>query len=317
MLARSSEIIVNDVVVARTPLLVPSYSSKGFSELNDVLAFTSEFITDCLLVSAYDVHYYQVATPDWPGLIFLDSGGYEAEKDHDLGHVYRLEHIPREWNRDLHQQVISDWPTTLPTVFISYDHPDERRPVDVQIAKAESLRVERPQAINEVLLRREGDDALIPVNNIASHAAALRSFDLIGVTEKELGSSLGDRLLNTAKLRRTLDAAGVSAPIHVFGNLDSFSTPLFFLAGAEIFDGLGWLRFAFRDGRTSWIPSGVVNETTLLHSSDADLHHRAWVENLYYLSDLRAKMSTYLTTRDLTIFGPVADLAASVLALLS
>ncbi len=47
---------------------------------------------------------------------------------------------------------------------------------------------------------------------------------------------------NIAKLRKALDKAGLNIPLHVFGSLDTVTTPLYFLAGADIFDGLTWLR---------------------------------------------------------------------------
>ena len=42
----------------------------------------------------------------------------------------------------------------------------------------------------------------------------------------------------------------METPIHVFGSLDTVTTPMYFLAGADIFDGLTWLRFAFHGGYT-------------------------------------------------------------------
>ena len=50
------------------------------------------------------------------------------------------------------------------------------------------------------------------------------------------------------QLRRLLDHAGVESPIHVFGELDPLYTPLYFAAGGEMFDGLGWLRYTYREG---------------------------------------------------------------------
>ena len=46
-----------------TPLLIPSYSSKGFamhdgkSELCNIMIFTKEFIYETQLLSAYDIYY--------------------------------------------------------------------------------------------------------------------------------------------------------------------------------------------------------------------------------------------------------------------
>ena len=100
----------------------------------------------------------------------------------------------------------------------------------------------------------------------AENVALLRAFDIIGVTEREIGESIHDRLVNIARLRQSLDAAEVTSPIHVFGGLDPVFTPLYFAAGAEIFDGLGWLRYAYRDGvamhrAAGGLLSGNVKET--------------------------------------------------------
>ena len=42
-----------------------------------------------------------------------------------------------------------------------------------------------------------------------------------------------------------LDDAGVGIPIHVFGSLDPLISPIYWLAGAEIFDGLTWINMAY------------------------------------------------------------------------
>ena len=57
MLAREGAVFNGDKVLCRTPLLIPSFSSKGFPELKKILAMMGEFITESVLVSAYDEHY--------------------------------------------------------------------------------------------------------------------------------------------------------------------------------------------------------------------------------------------------------------------
>jgi hypothetical protein len=54
-----------------TPLLVPSFSSKGFrinkngrSEIWGVFANTAEFLTEAILVSAYDIHHKHLPRPN-------------------------------------------------------------------------------------------------------------------------------------------------------------------------------------------------------------------------------------------------------------
>jgi hypothetical protein len=108
-------------------------------------------------------------------------------------------------------------------------------------------------------------------------------------------------------LRRALDKAGLEIPIHVFGSLDTVTTPLYFLAGADIFDGLTWLRFAFHDGLTVYkqnygaIKLGVV---TPAHVVDG----RCWNNNYYYMKDLELEMRRFLNGHDFSCFTHHRDL---------
>ena len=91
MLARSNKIIHPLGIELETPLLVPSFSSKGFgfkdkikdslfdvSEVTDALEFSKEFLTESLLVSAYDLFYAHIPYIEstlCTDLIIIDSGG--------------------------------------------------------------------------------------------------------------------------------------------------------------------------------------------------------------------------------------------------
>ena len=105
------------------------------------------------------------------------------------------------------------------------------------------------------------------------HRHELSHFSIIGFTEKELGPSLLKRMTAIARVRRALKEVNLDLPIHVFGSLDTISTPLYFLAGADIFDGLTWLRYAFRDGVR--IPMMSISHSDLMpissERSDAGL----------------------------------------------
>src|SRR5260221_13350584 len=39
-------------------------------------------------------------------------------------------------------------------------------------------------------------------------------------------------------------------PIHIFGCFDPQTIPYLFFSGADIFDGLSWMRYYFRDGHS-------------------------------------------------------------------
>ena len=84
-----------------------------------------------------------------------------------------------------------------------------------------------------------------------TQAEEFASFDVVAITEKGLGESPIDRMAAIARLRRALDEANCRMPIHVFGSLDPLSICLYAMAGAEIFDGLTWLRYVFvKDDKT-------------------------------------------------------------------
>jgi hypothetical protein len=136
-LAARRSIMVGGREVDRTPLLVPSFSSKGFPDVNKIVVANSELISGPILVSAYDLHYGKVQPPfDFASLIFLDSGGYEAAKDYqfsDLSDTHENDHVPQPWTPDLHASVLANWNSLVPTVFICYDHPRERIILQEQI----------------------------------------------------------------------------------------------------------------------------------------------------------------------------------------
>ncbi len=102
MFARSSTIRHRESGVSlQTPLLIPSFSSKGFarskkekkSEIRKILRTASEFLTEAYLISAYDFFYGHIPPPRElpckPDLLFLDSGGYEISTDRDYSSRHR------------------------------------------------------------------------------------------------------------------------------------------------------------------------------------------------------------------------------------
>ncbi|WP_206667636.1 hypothetical protein [Muricoccus nepalensis] len=303
---------MDGVEVERTPLLVPSFSSKGFPDVAKVVAATSEVIDGPALVSAYDLWHKKVEPPfDFAPLLFLDSGGYEAGRDVELSDVGDREHSPRPWSRDKHEEVLAGWTPAVPSVLISYDHPDERLPVADQIDRARSLAPGRKGIAREILLKPETtQQRFLQMDTLLQpkHVRALGDFDVIGVTEKEVGNSLLDRMRNIAHLRRAIDGVGLEQiPIHIFGSLDTVSTPLYFLAGADIFDGLTWLRYAFHRGLTIYRHNYAALDlglNTRAHVVDG----RCWFSNYYYMKDMELEMRRFLSTGDFASFEHHSDL---------
>ena len=299
-----------------TPLLIPSFSSKASVDVSSIFAALQPSITESFLVSAYDLHYGDIELPGGvpAEVLFLDSGGYEVSKDHDLmDPVYELPEA-KVWTPDNFRQVLSDLDTLMPTFVTAYDHPELRHPLSCQIDNALEVFREFPHLGREILIKPEDSDShLLDIPRILSEVRQFNEFDIIGVTETELGDSIIDRMENIVHLRLGMDTNGVSKPLHVFGSLDPVCTPLYFLAGADIFDGLSWLRFAYSNDLAIYHKNRAPLEFGPLEGERRALM-RSYTANLYYLSfSLTARLKEYLLDRDGARLGTHADFFMSAL----
>jgi len=315
MLARERPILHDRRKLFQTPLLIPSFSSKGFPEMRKIIELMKEFITDVVLVSAYDQHYRHLDARKitFPTVIFLDSGGYEARVEHDLSEAYGQDYKPAQWTIHNHRNVLRDWKSSVPTVAVNFDSPRRHYALAQQIALASRLKDEFPQFPHEFLIKPSPKQRWVDLDSIAPMVEALQGFTVIGLTEYELDDTLLGRMEKIARFRMILDSANVTAPIHIFGSLDTFSTPLYFLSGAEIFDGLTWLRFGFLNGQTIYKHNyGARSGTNGIIKTSLDLVHTMWKDNYYYLQSLRDEMCGYVHTSDFNSFkhiGPQLEQA--------
>ena len=308
-----------------TPILIPSFSSKGFarskndqrSEIGKILRASGEFITDAFLVSAYDIYYEHIPRPldlpFTPEVIFLDSGGYEISTDRDYSSVIDPLPAPELWEVGKWESVVASWPADLPMVAVSYDHYQERAPFAEQVTLARERFAKCPGHLQSFLLKPEtGRQETLErvLKNAIANARELGSFDLVGVTEKELGRSMIDRMVQIATLRRAMDEADVKAPLHIFGALDPVSVCLYYVAGAEVFDGLTWIRYAYEDGRCIYTHNlGVLKYG--LHVRDDAVRSRALADNCYYLQDLERRMREFKATGNFEKLEPHAKLLSN------
>ena len=305
-------------VALQTPLLIPSFSSKGFahsresgkSEIAQIMETSGEFLTETCLISAYDIHYNHIPGPAdlpfRPELLVLDSGGYDISTDRDYSSVIDPLPAPGEWSVAIWQSVVASFPDDLPLVIVSYDHQDHRAPFDEQVARARERFAPHGQHLHSFLLKPETksqttlDSAL---KKAGANAKALGLFDVVGITEKELGRSMLDRMARTALLRRAMDEAGVTAPLHIFGALDPLSVCLYFLSGAEMFDGLTWIRYGYEDGRCLYTHNlGPLKYG--LDATDNAIKSRTLFGNYYFLQDLQRRLREFEMTKNFTKLQP-------------
>jgi hypothetical protein len=298
-------------VVAETPLMLPSFSSKGFPQIAKIMKLMGEFITGPILVSAYDIYHKEITHKiTFSELIFLDSGGYEARYEHDLSEAYGKLHKPKPWNRRFHESALRNWSSKWPTVAVTYDSPAQFQSFTQQIKAAKESKGSHAKFLWELLLKPETKkDKFIGMKKVIKHVHQLRDFAVVGMTEKEIDDSLFGAMTKIARLRVAMDAADVRAPIHIFGSLDPLTSVLYFISGAEIFDGLTWLRFGYHEGRTMYAQNyAAIHDSEGIRRKNTDQSYEMWKNNYYYLEKLKTHMLNYVRTGDFTHFGPIGGI---------
>ncbi|MBC8280819.1 MAG: hypothetical protein H8E48_08545 [Chloroflexi bacterium] len=287
-----------------TPLLVPSFSSKALEyakgNTQKVFEVLHESMTEAVLISAYDLSHQHIQAPEYAfaEVMFLDSGGFEASTDHDLMDPLYPSQNPKTWTLEKYQAELDKFVSVMPMFISSFDHPAVRMPLQDQIVAAIDLFKRYPYAGREFLIKPETiGSQYLKIPKIISEIEQFSNFDIIGFTEEELGQSVVERMTHIARIRSAMDSAGIVTPIHIFGSLDPVCTPLYFLAGADIFDGLSWIRFSYWEDlavyhrvRGALDFGGTTKEKqSLVRSYDA---------NLQYLNVLTNRMKRYLVEGD-------------------
>ena len=306
-LARSLNLTVRtNRTQVQTPLLVPSFSSKALVGVDSLFTTLQPYITESFLLSAYDISRHDISFPSTAAadVQFLDSGGYEVSLDHNPSDPMYGTPPTNAWTLNDYKSVLADTNTITPTFATSYDHPQLRNPLDRQISDAISLFQEHPRFGRAFLIKPESQHQhLVDISSVASQVDNFSEFDIIGITEAELGTSILERMNNIAYLRQMMDSRHILKPLHIYGSLDPVCTPLYFLAGADIFDGLSWLRFSYRRELAIYHKNRVPLDFNLDEPEDLG-RMRSYIANLHYLvSELTPRLKRYLLDKDESRLG--------------
>lgn len=317
MLARSRPLHLARSAL-RGPLLIPAVSSKGFplvdglSEAGRILQLASQDMTEALLVSAYDLHHGLLPEHDrllgpehaqtlygTPALLVVDSGGYELLDTFESGEIQHDLREKQPFSRAEFEALVDRLPRDKDQLVVTYDQPDPERPGYTQQRQvAQQFAADRPHLKVDFLLKPPGRGRFVVPADLAPVAGDLRGFAAIGITEKELGDSLLDRLVCLAKLRDLLDDSGAeTVPIHVFGSLDPVLTPLYFMAGGEIFDGLSWLRYAYHDD-AALHPDELAVLTGYIEANELQRDTMRRLSNLRQLGRLKLALERWANEPD-------------------
>lgn len=290
------------------PLFIPSFSSKGnllipcqdgkyISDNYDLLQIMNVRVSNSYLVSAYDIFYgYMPQNPnEWPNTdyLFIDSGGYETSDAYDLSERNKFNYKVHAWDIDKMKQVYhavtSCSKFSDSTIVLSgYDF---LGPFEDQLNSILKLAKEFPNAlVNFIIKPAFSFEHLLEC--IKENTAALHSIPIIGLTEKEIGNTVQNRIRNLISLKKLLASLNWNGKIHIFGGLEPNLSILYYWAGADIFDGLSWQRTRYRTNSTLWDP---FNYRISLNEFENKFH--MMVDNLAVLRDLSNNLSCKSDTR--------------------
>lgn len=106
-----------------TPLLVPSFSSRGFPNLSGIHKYLSPFVTDISLVSAFDIHkgYLEPESIYVSDVVIIDSGGYEVKPVNDPLEAYYDERSANTWTIGSYSEILNKLEPLSDVVIVSYD----------------------------------------------------------------------------------------------------------------------------------------------------------------------------------------------------
>lgn len=142
----------------------------------------------------------------------------------------------------------------------------------------------------------------LDITSLMRNIAIIDQFDILGLAEKELGDSLLERCRNIVRIREKMNSNRIEKPIHIFGCLDPLSIVSYFLCGADIFDGLSWLKYTFHENVAVY-----MNNHALLKGgwSDTDLRIKAvsYMLNLKELMHLQVRMAHFIRTHNLEVLN--------------
>lgn len=282
-----------DKLAIHTPLLLPSFSSRGFPQLSDIHRESSQYITDCSLVSAYDLYYgyldyEQIYASD---VLFIDSGGYEALPDEDPVRGYCDARRARRWTLNMHVETLQKLSPASNVCVVSFDSGPAA--VEQQLEYARLIANVNPRFAVDVLIKADPVLGVVSVDTLVEKKDELEQCDIIGVTEKELGNTVQERCDALLKLRQVLDN-----PIHLFGCLEPQLVLLYYLCGADVFDGLSWIRFAYNAQglAVEHASAALANGDVGWNATDWDLRMHGMRRNIEYLRVLQRSMSAFASS---------------------
>lgn len=275
----------------RTPLVVPSFSSRGFPELSSIHDEMKHRLYGVCLVSALDLASGLIPTDaiDISNITVLDSGVYESSNQTTLASLRHTIPSSTNWSRNQYHEILRNVDCYANIVAVNFD---QHGSIIEQIENAAIDFSHIPEAASDFLVKPATTEEIVNIPKLSKYVQQLSQFDIIGVTADEIGNSLIQRCSAIVMLRDILTVAGLDNPIHIFGAINPYEVFSYFFCGADIFDGLTWLRQAYRKQGIITMEE-VATEEMKWKISDYELRINEWTNNLRYLYRMQEAMRLY------------------------
>ena len=284
-------------VDVNTPLIVPSFSSSGFPDVASIYHEMRDRLYGVCLVSALDLASgcIPAGVTDEVNLVLIDSGMYEVRNNVGVPFYSDPPVSSHNWSKRQYSNVAGGIDANSNVILVNYDCPG---PIDQQIQHAVEDFSHAPHAASDFLVKPESPARLVNIARLAKCSDRLQQFDMVGITEVEAGDSLKKRCSMVVMLRNALADAGLELPIHVFGAVKPIEVLAYFFCGADVFDGLSWLRFSFGEHGSTPIEEAAFDEGKA-DLADLELVTAERIANVRVLYSLQTLMHRYCTTRNM------------------
>lgn len=296
-----------------TPLLVPSFSSTIFGlqdkrarkEVSDIYQYLQNKIKNTLF-SLYDIHkkYLTDEVINSPNVLFLDSGSYEYLK-------YKRAGFKVKWSKELYNNALDKINRKKNIVQVNYDIFDT---INKQIDVASDGF--KKNYFKDFIIKPNKNQYFIDSFDVMSNVDKLSGFNLIGLTEKELGDSLLKKCQNIIKIRSGLSEEGLEIPIHIFGVIDPLSIILYSLCGADVFDGLSWIKNGFINNLAIYDDNYALLNGFFEFNENNSLQIML-INNLSTLSEVQSNIIKFTRTLDWSVLNINSGLEEKMKLLLS
>lgn len=219
----------------KSPFFYPSISSIHTNhDVHDYFKLIHKTGYPAFLVSAYDLDgrtdfIKDITSANKNGfLVLMDSGHYEAYWRKD-----------KKWTFSKLKQILGGIDIDLCFSFdVYYDEKKKSEHIKQTIKYTAMTGGAQKSGITIPLIHGTPENFPHVVKKVVEGISP----EMIGITERELGSGLLERARNLRLIRIELDKVRKNIPIHLLGTGNPTSILIYFLCGADFFDALEWCK---------------------------------------------------------------------------